>query len=44
MNHWRRPAVKEQQTFEDLTTPVLEHLQVDLLEPPYVPAKHELVS
>jgi len=31
--------MKEQQTLEDLTTPVLENLQVDLFEPPYVPAE-----
>jgi len=40
VNHWRRPAVKEQQTFEDLTTPVLENFQVELLETLYVPAAH----
>jgi len=40
VNHWRRPAVKEQQTFEDLTTPVLENFQVELLEPLYVPTAH----
>jgi len=38
MYHWRSPAVKEQQTFEDLSTPVLENLQVDLPEPSYIPA------
>jgi len=44
VNHRRRPAVKEQQTFEDLTTPVLENVQVDLLEPSYIPAKQSCIN
>ena len=32
-----RPAVQEVQALEDLTTPVLQHFHVDLLEPLDVP-------
>jgi len=38
VDHWWSSTVKEQQAFEDLSTPVLENLQVYLLEPSYVPA------
>jgi len=39
VDHWRRSTVKEQQTFEDLSTPVLENVQVDPPEPLDVPAQ-----
>jgi len=36
----RGTTVEEAETLEDLTTPVLEHLQVDHFEPLYVPVRH----
>ena len=39
-DRWR-PRVKKVEAFEDLTAPRLQHLQIDLLEPPQVPG-HKL--
>ena len=35
-----RPAVQEVEALEDLATPVLQHLHVDLLEAFYVPGRN----
>jgi len=38
VDHGRSATVEEQQTFQDLSTPVLENVQVDASEPLYVAA------